>query len=190
MKTTKLKWLWPALLLSTLLAACGDVDRNSTDVSANVRPGAVIAAAQQNNNFSSGIPTDPTRGLTQAAGATATALPPTPTPAQPAPTAAPSGGGSTSNTPSGAATTAPSGGGTTGDAANGLKLFQANGCVGCHPNGGRVAGVGPKLAGTTRDDTYIHGNIRNGRGAMPAFPADQISDAQINDLIAYIRSLK
>ena len=93
---------------------------------------------------------------------------------------------------SGAATTAAgSGSGTAsgGDAAAGQKLFVAN-CQACHPSGGRVAGVGPKLQGTTRDDAYIHSNIRNGRNAMPAFSTDQISDQQINDLIAYIRSLK
>jgi mono/diheme cytochrome c family protein len=93
---------------------------------------------------------------------------------------------------SGAATTAASGGSGTatgGNAASGQKLFTTN-CQACHPSGGRVAGVGPKLLGTTRDDNYIHDNIRNGRNAMPAFPADQISDQQINDLIAYIRSLK
>ncbi|HEX2912911.1 MAG TPA: cytochrome b N-terminal domain-containing protein [Chloroflexia bacterium] len=123
----------------------------------------------------------------QAAGAPASAAAASPPAAgggtTPAATTAAAAGGS--------ATTAAAGGATgAGDPAAGLKVFQSNGCAACHPNGGRAAGVGPKLAGTTRDDAYITGNIRNGRGQMPAFSADQVSDQDITNVIAYIRSLK
>jgi mono/diheme cytochrome c family protein len=185
-----MRWCWFGLLIASLLmTACGDIDKNSTEVSLQARPATVVQGANQNLNSSSGIPVDPTKSLTQAAGATATPLPPTPTPLPVTPTPVPA---ATTAPPAGQTTAAA--GGTTaasggGNAANGQKLFTTN-CQACHPSGGRVAGVGPKLLGTTRDDAYIQSNIRNGRNAMPAFSPDQISDQQIQDLIAYIRSLK
>jgi len=71
----------------------------------------------------------------------------------------------------------------------GSELFT-NMCGFCHQNGGRVAGRGPKLAGTDRPDDYILNRIRTGKeGAMPAY-GRAFSDAQMRSLIAYIRSLK
>src|SRR5258708_25919634 len=49
------------------------------------------------------------------------------------------------------------------------QLFAST-CGFCHENGGRVAGKGPKLAGTARSDAFIVDPIKNGKeGAMPAF---------------------
>ncbi|NWJ95562.1 MAG: c-type cytochrome [Chloroflexi bacterium] len=76
---------------------------------------------------------------------------------------------------------------SSGDPAKGLTLFRANGCIACHLNEGRTAGIGLKLQGTTRDDTYIRNQIKTGRNAMPPFP--QITEDQKTDIIAYIRSL-
>jgi ubiquinol-cytochrome c reductase cytochrome b subunit len=105
-------------------------------------------------------------------------------------TAAASGATATTAAAGASTTTAAAGATGTGNVAAGLKAFTASGCVACHPSNGKVAGVGPKLLGTTRDDAYIRNNIRNGLNAMPAFTTDQVSDQQITDLIAYIRSLK
>ena len=78
-----------------------------------------------------------------------------------------------------------------GDAAQrGKQLFDSYGCGFCHENGGRAAGKGPQLAGTSRTDSFIVYRIKHGKeGAMPAW-GKVFSDAQIGDLIAYIRSLK
>lgn len=63
-------------------------------------------------------------------------------------------------------------------------------CGWCHENGGRQAGKGPKLAGTTRSDSFIRNRIRNGsENGMPAFAGTLTSD-QITGLLHYIRSLK
>jgi mono/diheme cytochrome c family protein len=68
------------------------------------------------------------------------------------------------------------------------SLF-ANVCGFCHNDGGRKAGRGPQLMGTTRSDDFIRYRIKHGKeGAMPAFP--QLSDADIDAIIAYIRNLK
>jgi mono/diheme cytochrome c family protein len=73
--------------------------------------------------------------------------------------------------------------------ASAAQIF-ANTCGFCHQDGGRVAGRGPKLAGTERTDEYILNRIRVGKeGAMPAY-GRAFSEAQLRALVAYIRSLK
>jgi len=75
------------------------------------------------------------------------------------------------------------------DALNGEKIFGSS-CGFCHQGGGRVAGRGPKLAGTDRPDEYLLNRIRVGKeGAMPAY-GRAFSEAQLKALVAYIRSLK
>jgi mono/diheme cytochrome c family protein len=75
------------------------------------------------------------------------------------------------------------------DAAEGARLFGTT-CGFCHQDGGRVAGRGPKLAGTDRPDDYLLNRIRLGKdGAMPAY-GRAFSEAQLRSLLAYIRSLK
>jgi mono/diheme cytochrome c family protein len=76
-----------------------------------------------------------------------------------------------------------------GDPAAGEQIF-VNLCGFCHQDGGRVAGRGPKLAGTDRPDDYLANRIRTGKeGAMPAY-ARAFTEAQVRSLVAYIRSLK
>ena len=71
----------------------------------------------------------------------------------------------------------------------GEELFAST-CGFCHQDGGRVAGRGPKLAGTDRPDAYLLNRIRVGKeGAMPAF-GRALSEGQLRSLLAYIRSLK
>ncbi|NWJ96896.1 MAG: cytochrome c [Chloroflexi bacterium] len=85
------------------------------------------------------------------------------------------------------AVAAPAAATTAGDPVNGLALFKSNNCTSCHLDEGRTEGIGLKLQGTTRDDTYIRNQITTGRNLMPAFPT--VTDAQKTDLIAYIRYL-
>ncbi len=69
------------------------------------------------------------------------------------------------------------------------QLFATT-CGWCHSDGGRAAGKGPQLMDTKRDDDFIRNRIKNGKeGAMPAFGA-MFSDAQIDEIIKYIRGLK
>jgi mono/diheme cytochrome c family protein len=63
-------------------------------------------------------------------------------------------------------------------------------CGFCHASGGRDAGKGPQLMNTARSDEFMRNRIKNGKeGAMPAF-ANTFSDADIVQIIAYIRALK
>jgi mono/diheme cytochrome c family protein len=70
------------------------------------------------------------------------------------------------------------------------KQLFANVCGWCHHSGGREAGKGPKLMGTTLTDGEIVYRIKNGKtGQMPAF-ASALNDQQIALVVAYIRNLK
>ncbi len=117
--------------------------------------------------------------------------------AAPAVAAAPAATGGGTTAPPAAATTAAAAGGATaapaaagaGNATAGQRVFTQQ-CNVCHTNGGRVAGIGPKLAGANIPDATIQSNVRNGKGAMPAFSTEQVSDQQLSDLVAYIKSLK
>jgi mono/diheme cytochrome c family protein len=69
------------------------------------------------------------------------------------------------------------------------RLF-ANTCGWCHSNGGRAAGKGPKLMGTTLTDAEIASRIKLGKpGAMPAF-GSAFSAEDIQAIVRYIRELK
>jgi mono/diheme cytochrome c family protein len=70
------------------------------------------------------------------------------------------------------------------------KQLFATTCGWCHSSGGREAGKGPQLMNNPHDDEFLKNRIKNGKpGAMPAF-GETFSDAQIDDIIKYIRSLK
>jgi mono/diheme cytochrome c family protein len=74
-------------------------------------------------------------------------------------------------------------------AVNGKVLFAST-CGFCHANGGREAGKGPKLAGSERSDEFLINRIKHGvPGKMPAFGA-AFTDEQIQQIVAYIRSLE
>jgi mono/diheme cytochrome c family protein len=69
------------------------------------------------------------------------------------------------------------------------QLFATT-CGWCHSDGGRAAGKGPQLMDSKRDDDFIRNRIKNGKqGAMPAFGVS-FNDAQIDQIIKYIRELK
>jgi mono/diheme cytochrome c family protein len=69
------------------------------------------------------------------------------------------------------------------------QLFATT-CGWCHSDGGRAAGKGPQLMNTARSDDFIRNRIKNGKeGAMPAF-GKTFSDADIDQIIGYIRALK
>ena len=72
---------------------------------------------------------------------------------------------------------------------NAEALF-ATSCGWCHHNGGREAGKGPQLMGTTLSDGEIVRRIVAGiPGKMPAF-STTFNDEQLLAIVKYIRELK
>jgi len=64
-------------------------------------------------------------------------------------------------------------------------------CNSCHPGGHQ--GLGPSLSLLSRhfpQDRTLKEFIRKGRGAMPAQPRETIDDVELDNLVAYLRSLK
>lgn len=77
-----------------------------------------------------------------------------------------------------------------GDPQRGQQVFASNGCGWCHEGSGRKAGRGPQLMNTKRSNDFIATRILNGKlGRMPAFGGN-LDDQQLNDLIAFIHSIK
>jgi cytochrome c oxidase subunit 2 len=95
-------------------------------------------------------------------------------------------------------------------AARGELLAESEGCLQCHTTDGSLTATGPTwkgLAGSIRpltsggdvvaDDNYLMNSIIDPRSqivegydaVMPTFFADQLDDAQIRDLVEYIKSL-
>jgi mono/diheme cytochrome c family protein len=82
-----------------------------------------------------------------------------------------------------------------GDPAKGKQVFEKQTCAVCHPGGGNTIDKNRTLkspAFKKKTDAEIAKIIRCGvkGSSMPAFSKDKISDAQMKDLLAYIRTLK
>lgn len=77
------------------------------------------------------------------------------------------------------------------DVATGQQIFATT-CNSCHPNAN--AGIGPALHGAAfasryPDDATLIGVVRQGKGGMPSFAPDQLSDQNLARMVAYLRSL-
>lgn len=84
----------------------------------------------------------------------------------------------------------PSGGDAKADAGFDVNKLFANTCGWCHLAGGRAAGKGPQLMGTSLSDAEIINRIKVGKvGQMPGF-AGMFDDAQLKAIVVYIRQLK
>lgn len=133
----------------------------------------------------------PTAAVTDTPAPTAT-LSPSPTAASLTPSPSASAGSPTAAaTPSAAPTNTPSLA-SIGDPVAGQKVFAST-CDQCHPNAN--AGVGPALHGPAfsarfPDNTSLEAFIRAGKDVMPAFPPSALSDTNLNNIVAYLRSLK
>ncbi|MBX9878271.1 MAG: cytochrome c [Candidatus Obscuribacterales bacterium] len=71
----------------------------------------------------------------------------------------------------------------------GEQLFVRS-CNTCHPGG--KAGIGPSLEEINEkipDDAQLKAIIRKGRGNMPPQSVETINDAELENLVTYLRSL-
>lgn len=157
-----------AVIVPAVIAASACAGAAPTPTTAPAKPAATTAPG------ATAAPTKPAASPTTAATSAPTA---TSAPAATKPAASP-------------AATSPAGGTPTpagGNVAAGQTVFQQS-CNSCHPNGN--AGVGPALRGKNLSADRITTQVRNGGGGMPAFSSSQIGDQQLNDLVAYVQSLK
>ena len=61
-------------------------------------------------------------------------------------------------------------------------------CNRCHPGG--EAGLGPATNDKPRPEVLIATQIRTGLGAMPAFTEQEMSDAEVAAVIAYMKATR
>ena len=75
------------------------------------------------------------------------------------------------------------------DAAKGKELFTRDGCYECHGYVGQ-GGPGLRLAPNPLTAKQIATYIRNPSKEMPPYTSKVISDAEIDDIHAYLASIK
>lgn len=63
-----------------------------------------------------------------------------------------------------------------------------NHCHQCHPGG--ESGLGPALNNKPLPGFLIGFQVRQGLGVMPAFSEEEISDEELDELIAYLKALR
>jgi ubiquinol-cytochrome c reductase cytochrome c subunit len=73
------------------------------------------------------------------------------------------------------------------DAEAGKRLFMTYYCYSCHGTEGH-GGAGPRIVVGASPDALIR-YVRKPSGAMPAYTSKSISDRQLRDIHAYLRSI-
>jgi len=76
-----------------------------------------------------------------------------------------------------------------GDPANGKRLFEGKNCYQCHGHVGQGGGAGARLAQTKLPQVAFIVFVRNpSSGSMPPFRAKVLSDQDLADIYAYIKT--
>ena len=82
-----------------------------------------------------------------------------------------------------------------GNAENGKKLYIADGCYQCHGRQGQggssapVGSYGPRLAPTKLPVAALRAYIRHPAGGMPPYTAKVLSDQEIDDIYAFLKTV-
>ena len=77
---------------------------------------------------------------------------------------------------------------TLSPAEQGEQLFATKGCSACHGLGAEGSGIAPALPGHSAEQ--VRRQVRSPLGSMPAFGPAQISDRELDLLVAYVESLE
>lgn len=76
-----------------------------------------------------------------------------------------------------------------GNAENGKRLFLRDGCWECHGYAGQGGRDGARIGATSLTLQGVIRYVRKPTGAMPAFTDKLISDQELTDIYAYLKSL-
>jgi mono/diheme cytochrome c family protein len=77
----------------------------------------------------------------------------------------------------------------TGNAENGKRLFDKDGCYECHGFVGQGTKDGARIGPPVLNVQGLIRYVRKPTGAMPAFTEKVLTDAELTDIYAYLRSL-
>jgi len=78
---------------------------------------------------------------------------------------------------------------STGNIENGKKVFLRDGCWECHGTVGQGGRDGARLADTALSAAQLTRYVRKPTGAMPAYIDKVLSDQELTDIWAYMKSL-
>jgi ubiquinol-cytochrome c reductase cytochrome c subunit len=76
-----------------------------------------------------------------------------------------------------------------GDAGKGKELWAQRNCKNCHGENGEGGYAGPRAGDGSTVDVWIS-QVRTPKNRMPAYIAEQMSDADITDMWAYMQTLQ
>src|ERR1051325_925262 len=76
----------------------------------------------------------------------------------------------------------------TGNAENGKKLFLKQNCYYCHGTTGQGGRDGARIAQTALNVQGVIRYVRKPAGGMPAFTEKILSDQELTDIYAYLKS--
>ena len=72
---------------------------------------------------------------------------------------------------------------------NGKKVFLRDGCYQCHGYAGQGTIAGARLGAPVLNAQGMIRYIRKPAGAMPAFSDQVLSDQEVNDIYAYLKTM-
>ena len=78
---------------------------------------------------------------------------------------------------------------SSGNADNGKRLFLRDGCWECHGFAGQGGRDGARIGATSLTLQGVIRYVRRPTGSMPAFTDKLISDQELTDIYAYLKSL-
>ena len=76
-----------------------------------------------------------------------------------------------------------------GNAENGKRLFTAYGCYECHGRVAQGGAAGPRLGPKAIALEALIAYVRHPAGAMPPYTAKVVSDSELADIHAYIKTM-
>ena len=76
-----------------------------------------------------------------------------------------------------------------GNAENGKKLWNAVGCYQCHGYSGQGGPAGSRLAPDPPSLSAITSYVRAPKGQMPPYTSKVLSDAQLADIYAFLKTI-
>jgi mono/diheme cytochrome c family protein len=76
-----------------------------------------------------------------------------------------------------------------GNAENGKKIFTTYGCYQCHNYAANGGGAGPRLAPRPISWSAFTAEVRKPRDEMPPYTAKMVSDQELADIYAFLRSI-
>jgi mono/diheme cytochrome c family protein len=76
-----------------------------------------------------------------------------------------------------------------GDAAKGKALFLRDGCYECHGYVGQGTKDGARIGPPVLNAQGLIRYVRRPAGAMPAFTEKVVTDAELTDIYAYLKSI-